>query len=287
MTFYKKIIVVIISLLLFSGCNEKEKQSENKFVLEGDKTILANVNGSPVSEYELEMAIQKTIGRRNASKLGVEVRKKVLESLVASRAISQAFEKDMSPEDKEVVRKKVEAYREQVLVQKYIAKNAIPEPVTQEMVRDYYNKYPERFGAKTDKTYEMISTDRKLGYKERDLFLTNLIKPESKKDWGKWVKALKAKKLPVFYKKGKVVKGLLHKELQAMMNKLEKGKSSKLRFIDGRPYVVRIIEEKEVKPLPLSEVSIEIRKKLGPIQLTKVVRQISKDVLKTADVVYK
>lgn len=283
---YKQILVIVISILLFAGCNETKEMSESGVVLAGDETVLATVNGSPVTAYELEATIKKTIGEKNASKIGTEVRKKVLESLVASRAISKAFEKDMSSEEGEEVRKKVLAYREQLLVQKYIAKNATPEPVTHEMVKDHYNKYPERFGAKTEKKYEMISTGRALNHKERNLLLKNLVKPESQKNWAKWVKNLKAKNLPVFYKKGNVVKGLLHEDLDAITARLHKGKTSKLHFIDERPYVIRIIDEKMISPRPLTEVSRQIRKTLGPLELKKVVGKISEDVLKTATVEY-
>ncbi len=283
----KKLPYILLIIFILAGCNEKEEATKTaSIVLPGDETILATVNGSPITEYELDQAIDKTIGAKNADKIGSDGRKKVLESLAASRAIALAFEKDMTPEQHEEIRKKTLAFREQLLVQKYIATNAKPQPVTQEMVTDYYKKYPERFGAKTEKVYEMISTGRNLRYKERDLLLKSLVKPESKKDWGKWVNELKAKKLPVFYKKGTAVKGLLHKDIETLIAGLGNGKTSKLRFIDERPYLVRITDTKKTPPRPLAEVGTQIRKALGPLQLKKVVRQISKDVMKSATVEY-
>ncbi len=286
MNFLKKTLIVFTTMLLLSGCNEEKETTDTQISLPGEETVLATVNGSTITEYELDLAINKTFGAGNASKIGEEGRKKVLKGLAASRAISQAFEKGISPETEAEVNKKVQAYREQILVQKYIAENVTPEPVTQEMVKEYYEKYPERFGAKIEKKYEMISTTRPLKYKERDLFLSSLIKPETKKDWANQVKKLKAKKLPVFYKKGNAVKGLLHKDLDTIIDELKKGETSKLRFIDERPYVIRIIGAVNIDPRPLTEVGAQIRTKLGPVQLKKAVKQVSAEVLKTAKVDY-
>lgn len=280
--------VSVFSIVFFYGCNGQDPgQSSESVLLDGDDIVLARVNGSPVTRYECDRVIDATIGEKNASKLDDEGRQKILESLVASRAIAQRCETQLTGEERAELAKKVQAYREQLLVKKYIAKTVTPEPVSQEMVNTYYQAHPEKFGAESLRTYEMITTSRNPKPDERDTLIAILVHPETKKDWKKWVQEIERKGFPVLYNDGRVVEKLLHPKLNTLMNGLKVGESSSMSFIDGRPYLVRITNEESIPPRPLAEVSSQIRKSLGPVQLKKAVKQISDDVLKTVDVEYK
>lgn len=283
------LLLSVMSIIILYGCkgqNNHGDSSEN-VILEGDDIVLARVNGSPVTRYECDRVIDTTLGEKNASKLDDSGRQKVLESLVASRAIAQKCETQLTSEERVELVKKVQAYREQLLVKKYIAKNVTPEPVSQEMVNDYYQAHPEKFGAENVRTYEMISTTRNPKSDERDALISILVNPDMKKDWKKWVQEIEKKGYPVLYKEDRVVEKLLHPKLNALMTNLKVGESSAMSFIDGRPYIVRITNEEKTPPRPLAEVSTQIRKSLGPVQLKKAVKQISEEVLKEATVVYK
>lgn len=285
---YSLVLLTIMSVFLLAGCKGQKTDEDIQFMtLEGEGTVLATVNGSPITQYELEQTIDTTIGQKNASKIGAEGRKKVLESLAASRAIALKSEKQLSPEERAELEKKTQAYREQLLVKKYISKNITPEPVTQEMVKSYYNEHPEKFGAEILRSYEMISTSRNLKQTERDALLKLLVSPEKQSDWKSWAKIIEKKGLPVFYKDGPVIEKLLHPKLNAIMKNLKTGEASSLSFIDERPYLVRITNEEATPPRPLSEVSTQIRKSLGPVQFKKAVKQASAEALKESTVVYK
>lgn len=278
----------VLIVWLIQGCTtQPDKEAAVEASLVGDDVILATVNGEPVTRYDLDLTIESTLGARNASKLDESGERKVLESLVSSRAIAQKTEKELSAEEKLALDKKVAAYREQLLVKKHIAKNITPEPATNEMVKEYYDTHPEKFGGKTIRTFEMISTSRNPSQKERDELLGILVKPEDKADWADWVEGIKKQGYPVFFKRGPVVENMLHPKLLDLLKDLEKGQTSAMSFIDGRPYIARIVKEDTIPPRPLAEVSAEIRKSLGPVQLKKAVKRISEDVLKTAQVEYK
>lgn len=288
---FDRVYCIFAALMLFftfAGCSgESVKEPGDRVILKGEDIVLAVVNGSPITEYELELTLDTTLGKENASKIGADGKRKVIESLVASRAIAQACEKDLTPEDMAEVAKRADAYREQILVKRYLARHATPEPVTQAMVKDYYDAHPEKFGGKTIRNYEMISTSTTPAPKERDELLSLLVKPEEKKDWEKWVNTIKNMGYPVFFKKGVWVEKLLHPKLNTIIRQLNPGETSAMSFIDGRPYLVKVTEDEATAPKPLSEVSLEIRKSLGPVQLKKAVKQISEDVLKAATVEYK
>ncbi len=255
-------------------------------VLEGDDIILARVNGEPITLYDLEQTIRSTLGASTAGRLDEAGRQKVLESLVASRAIARAQEAQMTAEELAAIDKRTRAYREQLLVKQYLVKQVSPQPVTSEMVREYYRAHPERFGARTIRAYEMLAGRRKLTAAERDSLIQALKAAAEKNDWQQWVKKLKEQSYPIEYRRGRVAEKILHPRLQQLMQPLKKGQVSQLTFIEGTVYTVRIVDERQIAPRPLNEVSAEIRKALVPVQLKKSVKLASQQVLQTADVVY-
>ena len=286
--------LLTVSLLACTESNNTEPQippeppqpATQKVVLDGDDIVLARVNGSPITQYELELTIRSTLGPSSAGRLDEAGRQKVLESLVAGRAIARVQEADMTAEEIAAIDKKTRAYREQLFVKQYLAKHVAPQPVTSEMVREYYEAHPERFGAKTIRTYEMLAGRRKLNVRERDALLQVLQTAAEKKDWQQWVKNLQDQDYPIEYRRGRVAEKLLHPRLHQLMQSLRKGEASQLTFIEGTAYTVRIVDEKQIAPRPLNEVSAEIRKALVPVQLKKSVKQASQQVMQTADVVY-
>ena len=286
-----------LSLILFcafiAGCAEKPPDklpppvmSPPPIILNGDNIVLARVNGSPITRYDLEQTIRSTLRDNSASQLDEAGRKKVLDSLVASRTIAQAQAQALSREEHAALDKKVEAYREQLLVKQYLGRHATLQPVTRDMVREYYESNPERFGGKTIRTYEMIVGKRTLKARERDALIQLLKNPSGKKDWKEWVATLQARGYPVAYCQGQVDEKILHPQLRRLTEGLKKGEASQLSFIKGISYIVRIVDEKQIPPRPLGEVSAEIRKSLAPVQVKKAVRQASEQVLETARVVY-
>lgn len=275
-------LICMAAIMFLSGCSDK-KQSQ----LPGDSEVLVTVNGSVITRYDLDLSIKSLLGASGIQKLDEAGRKKVLESLVMSRAIAMASEKEAKAEELADLARKSEAYHEQLLVRKYLAKHAPPRPVTQEMVREHYETHPEEFGGKKERTYEMITCKRPLKSEERDALLKKMQNPGDKKDWNKWVQELQKDGFPLAYRRGVVVEGVLHPQLLKMMKSLKKGESSPLTFIKDLSYLVRIVDEKKKTTRPLKEVSGQIRKMLAPVQLKKAVEQVSQEVLQKAEVVYK
>ena len=294
----KNILLLLLTVSILA-CTESKKMEEQpppapaakpsapKVVLEGDDVVLARVSGDPITLYDLEQTIRSTLGASTAGRLDEAGRKKVLESLVASRAIARVQEAEMSPEEIAVIDKKTRAYREQLIVKQYLAKHVAPQPVSSEMVREYYEAHPERFGGRQIRKYEMITGGPKLRSGDRDNLITALSKANENSDWQHWVNELKEKGYPVSFRRGLVTDKVLHPRLEKLMKDLKTGEYSNLIFIKGAPYVVRIVEDKQLPPPPLDKVSDEIRRALVPVQLKKAVKQASEQVLAKSEVVYK
>jgi predicted small lipoprotein YifL len=255
--------------------------------LPGDDKVLATVNGSAVSAYDLEQAVRTSLGPAAAGMLDATGKKSVLESLVAARAIAQVQQKALSPLDRAALDKQTAAYREQLLVKLYLAKNTAGEPVSQQMVEDYYRKHPEQFGAKTVKQYEAIAGSSALSDADRDKLLAALKGADQQKNWSAWSAKLKQKGLAVAYTSGNADPAILTADLRGQLDTLKAGDPANLSFAGSRVRLVRVTAQKKIAPRPLNEVSAQIRKMLLPVQLKKAVKQAADQVLATAKVQYK
>jgi hypothetical protein len=286
----------LIGLLAFfvvgmSACKQEKAAAPRHISTEKElpppATVLATVEGTPISDLELQIAIEAMMDKKTIGKLTAEQRRKVLDSLVASRAIALASEKELTAADLEVVEKKVQAYREQLLVKQFLARHAPPQPVTQEMVRTYYEDHPEKFGAKTLRRFELISSTAVPSRADRNALVKALGAGGRQKDWQKWTRQLTGKGHEVTYHQGQVEASVLDTELQRLLKPLKRGEMSAVSFIAGKAHLARITDEDRLPPQPLEAVSAQIRKALLPIQLKAAVSRISADVLGRADVSYK
>jgi hypothetical protein len=302
----KNIRYLLILLLVITACNKEsnrnaqqlhEKSVQSKaepitnaeetnqstvktITLEGDDIILAQVNDTAITQYDVNQSIENMFDPETIRKIGKTERDKILESLIKSRAIAHAFEKMMTPEDQAVVEKKVKSYREQLLVKMYLVRKTNPEPVTLKMVKDYYDAHPEKFGGKTIRVYEMIASKDVLEGETLARLLKQLKKSPEHTKWNQWASNLQQKGYPVIYRKGEVSEKILQPKLAQAMKLLSIGETSKITFVRGKCYLFIIIDEKIIEPLPLSEVSTDIRKALVPMQLKKSIKSASKQVIK-------
>lgn len=277
---------LILSLLivgLLSGC---KGDTPSRYTIRDHSNVLATVNGSPITQNELQQSMRASLGPQASKVLDQAGRRKMLESLVAGRAIAQVQQKALTDAQKETVDIQTAAFREQLLVKMYLAQNVPPQPVSHRMVEQYYREHPEKFGARTIRVYEMIASDGKLGEKSRDKVLAALQTPHKEKDWAGLAQRLKKKGLPLVYRSGQADAGVLLPRLRDLMQPLAPGQASALTLINGVAYVVRIKEEKKIPAQPLNQVSARIRKMLLPIQLKKAVKQASEKVLAEAEVAY-
>lgn len=251
-------------------------------VPDGEEGVLATVNGSPITREDLEHALVSMLGEHRAQKLDAAGRKKALESLVAGRAIAQAQEKRMSVGELAELDRKTEAYREQLLVAKYLSGHTKVEPVTMQMVKEYYDSHPEEFGAKTIRSYEMLVGERKMNKGEQRA-LTELLRDAPEKDWKNWAEGLRKKGYPLAFREGKVDGDVLHPALCRPAESLKPGETSETIFVKDIAYIVRITGVQRTAPLPLKQVAGDIRRKIAPVQMKKSVKEAYEQVLGQAD----
>lgn len=276
-------IALAAALACGASCSKTKKVE-----LPGDRDVLVKVNGTPISRYDLDLALRDSLSQRTLANLDEDGKKAMLQSLTQSRAIAQAEDKLMSAEQRAEIDKKVAAYREELLVKHYLAKRTNQTNVTDRQVREYYEQNPERFGASTVRSYELLTTSVLPSAAARPKLLEALSKLEAERDWKSATAKLNKAGQPITLREGKSDEATLHPKLAQRIAQLPVGgASSQLMFLDSRPYIVRVTAEHKEPPRPLAAVIREIRAELLPQQLKHAVEQASADVLKTAEVAYR
>ncbi len=258
-----------------------EKQ-DSPPVLEYDDIVLARVNGDPVTQYDLNLALRSVLGDRAADADRLFLRK-ALRSLVATRAAAQARETAMSDTDLAALEKKVRAYREKLLASRYLADHTAPGPVTREMILEYYNSHPELFGSRTVRMYEMIAADRKTDFHEQKALAALLGNARLKEDWKEWAETLTGRGFPLAYRTGQADREVTDPRLYKALQSLGKGETSPVIFINGMCNVARITGVTETGPGPSEEAGAEIRKLL---RFRKASGEVLEQLLGKAGITY-
>ena len=306
------LILYCTPIFIFNGCsdqNNKQSQVSNSIsnesntkksipkksqkisikppvMLEGDDVIMASVNGENISLFDLEFGMEQMLGKTNPKIKDPKTRKNALKNLVLGKALAQEYEKEMTAEEKIRLNKKIQLYREELLVSEYLKNYARPEPVSKELIEKYYHEHPEEFGAQTLKSFEMISTTRPMDLKEKNIFISVLKYGAQTDDWDNFYRTLKNRGYPVVYRKINLDDQSLHKNIRIVSKKLGLKEVSPVIPLNKRLHIVRLENEMNIPPKPLKEVINEIRRSLRPIQLKKAIKLAKEQVLEKMDIIY-
>ena len=280
-----RLYILIMSTLLFA-CEPKSVDETVTSAVQENERVLVKVNGEVISENDLDAAIVRTLGEYGAFQLDDAGRNKVLQSLVVSKAMAITQQNKLNEEELKRIEQMVKAYREELLVKRYLKNNVVPIPVTSQMVEDYYKKHPEQFGGKTIRTFEVVKGLTKAEGPARKKIISAITELSIQSEWKEAVSELKLKGLQIDYSKGALSKGTLKSDIDSIISDTPLGKTSNIHFVDGLPLITRILSEKTIAPKPLSLVSNDIKKSLAPIQLKKAVKQASDELLLQVSVTY-
>lgn len=271
--------------LLLAGCKDDSKQALSDVPVEPSATLVT-VDKTPITRAQLELTIERTLGESAPLFANEEVERKILESLVSSRAMALLAERELDASERKQLDLKAQAYREELLVRHYLEAHANPEPVTAEQVADYYNRHQDEFGGGVEKSFEIIASDHELEPAQRTELITLLSGPQVQgKDWQKLVADWRQAGKPLQYRQSRLKLELLEQPLRSLVEPTAAGSIAPL-YVDGQLMLVRVTAEQQLPAKPLAEVSGAIREKLAPQALKQVVKNLSSEALKAVDVQY-
>lgn len=282
--------IILFLVLFLVACKEKneavqkeQKKEKEPVTVEAettietkatDKNVVVWVDETPVTKSQLNLAVDRTLGASAGYFMNEELQEKILNSVISSRAMARLAEKKMDEFDLQELEDKVQAYREELLVKRYIKQEIVTTPVSDQQVKEYYEKHLDEFGAGTIKKFEVIESIGKANEEQRRAFLKKLGSVKKRKNWKQFVQSMKKKGLPLNYRMVNAKVSLLKNPLASIVKKTPAGQVSPMHF-STQMLIVRVLEEKKVAPKPMREVSAEIRQKLVPVNLKKSVRTLS------------
>ena len=287
--FALRLLWLLTTAGLLSACSPSTSDGSKSAVsdtVESHASVLVRVEGHPITEDDLDAAIIRTVGELGAFQLGEDGRTKVLQSLVMSKAMSLKQSVLLTTDETQEVDRMVTAYREELLTKRYLKNNVSPVPVSETMVKDYYQKYPEKFGGKTLKSFEVVKGMTKLDGTAREKMLKAMTNLKAEINWKKSVLSLKSQGLQIEYSVGAVIKGVLTSDIDSLVHSLKVNEVSTIHFIKGVPMIFKVVKETIIEPKPLADVRATIRKSLAPVQFKKAVKKITEVLLKNIDVEY-
>ncbi len=268
------LVTALLLSLFIAGCEEKPvSQSVSS-------PVVVKVNGEEITEADVDYMLGRTFSEQDLIQIDSALREKVLQSLVASRAMKQKLLKEIAPEEKQEIDQAVKAYEEELYVKSYLQKHISPTPVTSEMVRKYYEEHPEEFGGEVLRDFELLKSES-LTDEQRDKLLNSVSVIRNNKNWKTGIQ-----EFGLQYQQGQTKTGLLQPVLEQAIVKLKEGETSDAFYLDGQVYLVRLNKIHQASPEALANVSDDIRKKLAPMLLREAVKKVTDDILNTADIKY-
>lgn len=276
----------LLAALLLAGCRDDDGAEALAQVPVEPSATLVTVDESPITRAQLELTVERTLGESAPLFANDEVERKILDSLVASRAMALLAERELGASERAQLDLKAQAYREELLVRHYLEQHATPEPVTSEQVADYYQRHPEEFGGGVEKSFEIITSDQELDETQRAELIALLSGAEVQgNDWQKRVAAWRAAGKPLEYRSNRIKPELLEQPLRSLVEPTAAGSIAPL-YVDGQMLLVRVTAEERLPARPLSEVSGEIREKLAPQALKQAVKSLSEEATRQVKVQY-
>jgi hypothetical protein len=278
----KSLVLSGALLLSMSGCGSKDQQKEPSS--ERDQSpVVAQVGDENITQADMDFMLKRMLKGQALAQADEALRQKVLDSLIASRAMKIQMETSLAAEEKELITRSAKAYEEELYVKQYLADHVVPEPVTLEMVQAYYDKNPQEFGGAAVHDFQMLVFNNAKDQQARDKFLAAVPEIKATKDW------LSAKNqwAPLYgiqYQEGRARPGLLEPTLEQAISRLNATEISDLIYANDQIYIVKVTNLTQLTPKPLTDVSANIRKQLAAQQLRSAVKKASEDVLTKVEV---
>jgi hypothetical protein len=301
------LILLCVSLL---GCNK------DSAIANDDSATLVKVNGEPITHAQFEIVAQTLLGGQPVRTLPEAARKKLLEGMVASKALSQKALQSLDQKTLLDIEYKVANRREQLLLNEYLKLKAKqntksnakpsansdatnpssnsdskPSALSESLVAEYYESHLAEFGGGSDRRYQTIMSEKNVSGDMRNTLIESLGQAKAEDDWQAYSNTLVLQNLPVTFRSGvlnsqALDKSLLGKKLSAAISTTPVGSSSAVVFANGKTFVVKVLAETKKTPQALNDVRGEIHKRLAPVLLKNAIESVKEQVMSEAKVEY-
>lgn len=277
----------LLLMLSLAACNQAPSNPESSLdspEQQDVSAVLATVNGEAITQNDVEFMINRTFSGADQLFFDDTMQGKVLDSLIASKAMKQSMASSLDADTLLDIQKRTDAFNEELFVKEYLVQHATPQPVSSAMVNDYYERYPEEFGGGESRVFEMLSTANTPNETQRDAILNAVATLKTNSDWAAYAAN---NELGLVHKKATMRPGLFNSNIENAVKLAALNSASDVVLVNGIPHLIRVLKVSTLPPKPLNEVSAQIRKKLAALQLKKAVKEASATAIANASVTKK
>ena len=240
---------------------------------------VAEVQGEKLTQADLQVAAKRSLGR-SYDTLDEQGKENLLKSVISAEAMAILAKAEMTALQYDEIVSQSRAYLKELLVRQYLKNYAVPQPVSQQQVSQYYQAHPEEFG----------------GGSVYDVSIFTCI-ANSAKDNALCSKAMVSDKLDVWQQQAnspqrfklvrRNVSSLIESDfvLVALAKGTAQQTASPVKVVDGN--FIRIFNHsyKQLSPVPLISVSNKIRERLAPLQLKRAIKDAAEKARNSVEII--
>lgn len=296
--------LLLASCIVLSACSENSNETAMSSVTHPNEVneavssaqvrsvnygaVLATIDGNNIYEQELQSLLVDMLGESGALQLDKTSRRRALDSLLASYALAQQASIELSQNVIGEIDIKVRRYRENLLINMYMStKMKVADlRISSGAIKAYYEKNLDKFGKSTIKHYQFLTTKNKLTEELREKYMSLVSSSRKAENLEDIKSTLEMNGFSVQLQSAELNKKYLSKRLYQFVSAQTINVVSDLTYIDGRPYIIKLITEKTVAARPLARVRDTIRKSLVLKKLKEAIKRHSTEILAISEVVY-
>lgn len=269
-------VLIIVFMAAIAGCSGNKQEADNSQT----HTVVATVGGVNITMNDLHTASLRSL-KKEYSELPKALQQRLLDSVISTKAMSQAAQSQAQVDEKATVESLVAAYLEELWVKEYLKENAIPQPVSNQQIEEYYTTHPEYFGGGQVVDYTHVRCQYSENITVKDC--TKLLAENDLKSW----REVAEQHADITVINASLNTLLEKHELSQVVLNTQEQKFSGLKSTSSGLNRIFVIKKRTLTPKPLVTVQKEIRERLAPLQLKKAIKEASKRARSNIDIVRK
>lgn len=266
--------------------SNSDMQTESSPSKSEQSLVLAEVNGTAITQLDLDLMVEKLMGENAKSVISASAKDRVLQSLAASEAMRIKLAKELSADEIKTLQAKARAYETELYVKEFLTRYSKPETVTSSMVKEYYQANLDQFRPPAITQYEMLVSGTVMEAEALDEFKKDLAAlPSSASLKSLSNKSYAGNSLRFVVAESK--ENLLSNKQAAVLAATSVGSITTPVVTTTQTAAFKILAREKQAPAPLDQVGDDIRRKLAPMQVKKAVKLATDNALSDANVIYR
>lgn len=282
------LVLALVTVALSACGNSPEDRASNKATGTDDNGgVLATVDSEVIYESDLEAVLISMFGDYRAQQMDAASKRRALDSLIATSLLARQALSTLPKKSLDEIEAKTRRYRENQLVNAYMLTRVDKTPINNKEIKAFYESNLDNFGQSIVKQYQLLTTRGELPEELREKFMSLVSDSKSIQSLTEIKNILEKNGFDVQLAEDQLDAKITGSRLYNFVNAQPVNTVSDQIFIEGRPYIVKVLHEKTIAAKPLAQVSDTIRKSIMLQRLKTALKQHSEELLSKSNVEYR